>query len=172
MLQECDILSTGILKFGSVQLSMIRRILSLLGVSSHVVDWGPVRNWSHRHEAKIPLCDCTSSINRPLQSGLFDGVQMQQPPHSYSSNAFIMLINLLPSHASFAVNTLALSKLWRSAFSVVARVNMLPRTIPKYPAKGHSLSCYKVSALAMRNFASNFSTRYISISSVQIRAKG
>lgn len=33
---------------------------------------------------------------------------------------------------------------------------MLPRTIPKYPAKGHSLSCYKVSAFAMRNFASNF----------------
>lgn len=38
---------------------------------------------------------------------------------------------------------------------MVARVNMLPIAIPKHPAKGHSLSCYKVSASAMRNFASN-----------------
>lgn len=32
---------------------------------------------------------------------------------------------------------------------------MLPRTIQKHPAKGHSQSCYKVSAPAMKDFASN-----------------
>lgn len=51
---------------------------------------------------------------------------------------------------------LALSKLWRSSLPWSRKSKSLPRAIPKYPAKGYSLSCYKVPAFAMRIFASNF----------------
>ena len=70
---------------------------------------------------------------------------------SISINTRLFAYCRLPAsllHVTCFVTTtrLALSKLWRSFFSVVARVNMLPRSTQKYPAKGHSQSCYKVSA--------------------------